>query len=256
MMDIQSLTALADNYIWLARAGNDERWLVVDPGDATPVERWLDRNQGQLAAILLTHHHGDHVDGASELARHHHAPIYGPAGEAIAAVDHPVHGGDVLAIDGLGELQVIDCPGHTSGHIAYLWAGHLFCGDTLFAGGCGRLFEGSAKQMHHSLQRLAALPQETQICCGHEYTVKNLEFAARVEPHNTRLAERLEQARAARAQARPTVPSSLAEEQATNPFLRVTEPEVRAAAERWAGTRLETSEAVFAALRRWKDRGH
>ncbi len=255
MIDPQAVTALADNYIWIAPAPGNHRVLVVDPGDAAPVREWLRAHGAQPAAILLTHHHGDHVGGAAELARAYSTPVYGPAAERIGAVDHPVAGGAQLEIDGFGTIEVLDVPGHTAGHIAYHGDGALFCGDALFAGGCGRLFEGTAEQMHASLQRLAALPGETQVCCGHEYTVKNLEFAVRVEPGNERLARRLEHARSLRREGRPTVPSSLEEERATNPFLRTGSAEVRAAAERRAGKPLADAATVFATLRRWKDQG-
>ncbi len=255
MSHVEPVTALADNYIWLGRADDGRQALAVDPGEAAPVQAWLEAQQASLAAILLTHHHGDHTGGAAELARRHQAPVYGPGRETIAAVDHPAQGGDAIELAGLGDLQVLDCPGHTAGHVAYLWEGHLFCGDTLFAGGCGRLFEGSAAQMHASLQRLAALLETTQVYCGHEYTLKNLEFAQRVEPDNELTAERLRRAQAARSQGHATVPTSLGEELATNPFLRVSEPAVRAAAEEYAGAQLDRPEDVFAALRRWKDGG-
>ena len=255
MSHVEPVTALADNYIWLGRADDGRQALAVDPGEAAPVQAWLEAQEACLAAILLTHHHGDHTGGAAELARRHQAPVYGPASETIAAVDHPLHGGDTVDLAGLGEFQILNCPGHTAGHVAYLWDGYLFCGDALFAGGCGRLFEGTAAQMHTALQRLAALPGTTQICCGHEYTLKNLEFAQRVEPDNQHTAERLEHARAARRQGRATVPAPLDEELATNPFLRVTVPSVRAAAERRAGAELDRPEDVFATLRRWKDSG-
>ncbi|MBK1727173.1 hydroxyacylglutathione hydrolase [Halorhodospira neutriphila] len=255
MIDLQAVTALADNYIWIAPAPGNHRVLIVDPGDAEPARAWLREHGAQPAAILLTHHHGDHVGGAAELARAYGAPVYGPATERIGAVDHPVGGGARLEIDGFGTIEVLDVPGHTAGHIAYHGDGALFCGDALFAGGCGRVFEGTAEQMHASLQRLAGLPGETRVCCGHEYTVKNLEFAARVEPGNERLARRLEHARALRQQGRPTVPSTLEEERATNPFLRTDSAEVQAAAERRAGQPLADAAAVFATLRRWKDQG-
>lgn len=253
MESVEPLAAFADNYIWMARDDAAGEALAVDPGDSTVVSAWLDRHQVRLAAILVTHHHRDHTGGVAELAERHQAPVFGPASEAIPAVDHPVSGGERFSLEGFGEVQVLDCPGHTAGHIAYLWQGYLFSGDALFAGGCGRIFEGTAEQMHASLQRLAALPGQTRICCGHEYTVRNLEFAHRADPDNERVARRLQAARQARDRGQPTVPSTLDEERATNPFLRADHPDLRRSAETWCGQELDQAHDVFAALRRWKD---
>ncbi|MCG5539574.1 MULTISPECIES: hydroxyacylglutathione hydrolase [unclassified Halorhodospira] len=253
MINAEPLAALADNYIWMARDHAGAAAIAVDPGDAEVVATWLNDHRLRLSGILVTHHHGDHTAGVAELAERHQVPVFGPAGEAIPAVNHLVSGGDHFALDGFGDFRVLDCPGHTAGHIAYLWDGHLFSGDTLFAGGCGRVFEGTAGQMHASLQRLAGLPADTRVCCGHEYTVKNLEFAHRADPDNERLAQRLQAARHARAAGQPTVPSTLAEELATNPFLRADRPELRRSAQDWCGKDLEQADHVFAALRQWKD---
>ncbi len=254
MVYARPIPALGDNYIWVLGADEQRHVAIVDPGDAQPVERWLASSGATPEAILLTHHHGDHVGGATELASRYGLPVYGPADERIGVVTHPLRGGQAIELDA-GVYEVLSCPGHTRGHIAYLGAGCLLSGDALFAGGCGRVFEGSPEQMHATLQRLASLPEDTQICCGHEYTLKNLEFAHHVEPDNTNLATRLESARHLRAEGQPTVPSTIADELATNPFLRVGLPEVRTAAEHWAGRPLDGDEAVFAALRRWKDLG-
>ncbi len=235
---------------------NDARTHVVavDPGDARPVHDFLRHERLALAAILCTHHHADHVGGAAELAGADAIPVYGPATEAIGAVTHPAREGDVLALPAVGlTLRVLEIPGHTRGHIAYEGGGFLFCGDTLFSAGCGRLFEGTAAQMHRSLSRLAALPEATEVYCGHEYTLANLRFALAVEPANRDALAYRQEAQALQSQDRPTLPSTIGRERRINPFLRTTEPGVRKAAEQQAGQRLEDDVAVFAALRRWKD---
>jgi hydroxyacylglutathione hydrolase len=228
--------------------------VIVDPGEAPPVLRTLDKRGLTVTAILLTHHHGDHVGGVDEILRKYSAPVYGPARESISTVDHPVRGGDRVPLAGLGlELEVVDVPGHTAGHIAFIGAGFALVGDTLFAGGCGRIFEGTPEQMYASLSRLAALPPETAIYCAHEYTATNMRFAAEVEIENTAIEERLAEVRATRAKGRPTVPSTLAEELGTNPFLRCDEPAVVEAAEARVGRPLKGDSDVFAVVRRWKD---
>ncbi len=252
---IDPVPAFRDNYLWLlSRAG---RAAIVDPGDAAPVFAALAARSLTLDSILVTHHHADHTGGVAELARATGAAIFTPAGESIMTGGAPTRAlreGD--AIDVLGErLQVLDVPGHTAGHIAYhaptLRA--LFCGDTLFAGGCGRLFEGTPAQMLASLRKLAALPADTRVYCAHEYTLSNLRFALAVEPGNLRLQQRSERCSEMRARQMPTVPSTLAEECETNPFLRVTEPQVREAAERHTSGARISDESVFAALRAWKN---
>ena len=192
----------------------------------------LEKRELELAAILLTHHHGDHVGGVNELLRARRVPVFGPARENISTVDHPVEGGDVVPLPDLGlDLEVLDVPGHTAGHIAYRGAEFALVGDTLFAGGCGRIFEGTPEQMYDSLTSLAELPGDTLIYCAHEYTIANLEFAREVEPYNQTLEKRLEAARDTRAEGRPTVPSTIAEELETNPFLRCHTSAVIATAE-------------------------
>jgi hydroxyacylglutathione hydrolase len=252
MTEVVALPAFADNYIWVLRRGGCAA--VVDPGDAGPVLAYL-REQGlRLVALLATHHHGDHVGGNEDLLRRHPAPVYGPRDPRIPSVDRPVGDGDRVSLPELGlELRVLEVPGHTRSHIAYLGGGALYCGDTLFACGCGRLFEGTAAQMHASLQRLAALPPETRVYCAHEYTLANIRFALAADPDNAALRARDAATRALRAAGRPTVPSTIAEERATNPFLRCQEAALAAAAGRQAGRRLADPEAVFAALREWKN---
>lgn len=252
MLRIEVIPALQDNYIW-AIVGNGH-CAIVDPGDAAPILSWLHRHKLQLCAILVTHHHGDHTGGIAALLARFSVPVYGPAREAIAHVSHPVDEGDCVALPEIpAEFRVISVPGHTRGHVAYFGHGMLFCGDTLFACGCGRIFEGSAEQMHDSLQRLAALPGETQVYCTHEYTLSNIAFALSVDAGNAELTQRAETERARRAQGLPTLPSTIALEQATNPFLRCHEAAVRQAAESYAQRPLTTPSEVFAVAREMKN---
>ncbi len=257
MLKIEALPAFTDNYIWLLLDAERRNCAAVDPGDAAPVQAWLDEHpEWRLTDILITHHHHDHVGGVQQLKTRHGARVYGPAAENIPARDEAlVDGQRIRVLD--HDLDVIEVPGHTRGHIAYYHDDHqepwLLSGDTLFAAGCGRLFEGTAAQMFTSLQRLAALPAQTRVYCTHEYTLSNLRFAQAVEPGNSAIAERLEQVVRLREAKRLTLPSDLRTEQATNPFLRSAEPTVAAAAGQYAGRELATPEAVFAALRAWKD---
>lgn len=253
-MELIALPAFADNYIWMLHDGTDA--VVVDPGEAAPVLSALDERQLALAAILVTHHHGDHVGGIDALRSRLKGPVYGPERERIPEPFVALRDGDTL--DLLGQrFEVLEVPGHTAGHIAYFHEGRgtapiLFCGDTLFSGGCGRLFEGTAEQMHASLERLSSLPGATRVCCAHEYTLSNLKFARAVEPGNAELARYGRQCEALRASGRPTLPSTIAVERAINPFLRCAETEVCASA-RAQGARSTESTEVFAALRRWKN---
>lgn len=252
-MQIIPLPAFRDNYIWVLRY--ESRAVVVDPGDAEPVLRYLSDEGLSLEAILVTHHHSDHVGGLSALLAKASVPVYGPAREDITGINHPVAEGAEVHLPGIGaRLRVLDIPGHTAGHVGYYGEGVLFCGDTLFAAGCGRLFEGTPAQMHASLAKLAALPGDTRVYCTHEYTLSNLAFAAAVEPGNAAVAERIAACQALRAADQPTVPFLLAEEFATNPFLRSSEPEVIRQAETQAGHALANPVDVFAAIREWKNR--
>lgn len=261
-LDVLAVPAFDDNYLWIIHDGRHAA--VVDPGDAVPVLAALQAEGLTLAAILLTHHHADHVGGVVELARSAVSdefpaiPVYGPAREQsrIKGMTVPLHGNDEVMIPSLGlSLQVIDVPGHTLGHIAYYSAeqGFVFCGDTLFAGGCGRLFEGTPGQMVESLAKLSSLPGETQVYCAHEYTLSNLKFAAEVEPGNAELSARIQRERVKRDQGEATVPTSIALERATNPFLRANQKEIQESLQK-AGRLTELNEvSSFAALREWKN---
>lgn len=255
MLQVSPIPAFEDNYIWLLTEPGSPGAVVVDPGDEEPVLAALAEAGLALTAILITHHHHDHTGGVLELkAAFPRIEVFAPADRRIPGVTGVVGEGDEVAVPGLAtRFSVLGVPGHTASHIAYLGGGALFCGDTLFAAGCGRVFDGSFEQLAASLARIAALPPETLVYCAHEYTLANLGFARWVEPESAALAEREARARALRAEGRPTVPSRLAEELASNPFLRTGVPQVKAAAERAAGRPLATAAEVFTALRRWKD---
>ena len=257
MFEIDALPAFNDNYIWLLKDASRRRCAVVDPGDAVPVQHWLDANPGwQLESILITHHHRDHVGGVEALTERTGATVFGPANESIPNRNVALTGGESISVLGHA-FHVLAVPGHTLGHIAYVQNDHqvLFCGDTLFAGGCGRLFEGTPEQMHASLTSLSNLPAQTRVFCAHEYTLSNLRFAITVEPGNVELLARYEQAQTLRAAGQSTVPSTIGLERATNPFLRTDQPSVIQAVQQQTQTDKELSATeVFATLRSWKDR--
>ncbi|MCB1956382.1 MAG: hydroxyacylglutathione hydrolase [Rhodocyclaceae bacterium] len=247
-MEIIPIPAFTDNYVWLIRSG--QKAVVVDPGDAAPVRRYLARHDLEITGILITHHHGDHIGGIGELARPE-IPVFGPADEEIAGVTHPVAGGDSVQMDAPRLFfEVMDVPGHTRGHIAYHGHGLVFCGDTLFNAGCGRIFEGTPQQLHASLQALAALPPETRVYCTHEYTLANLRFAEAAEPDNPARDRFAAEMQALRDAGEPTLPTDLATQRAINPFLRCDSPSVRAT----LALQDASDEAVFTALRDWKNR--
>ena len=255
MLDVTPVRAFKDNYIWLIHGiGEDGRVGVVDPGDPAPVRAALERHGLTLAAILITHHHADHTGGVADLLEWTNVPVYGPAGEQIPGRTRSLHGGEQVAVTELGlSFEVIDVPGHTAGHIAYYGHGALFCGDTLFSAGCGRLFEGTPAQMTESLDRLTVLPGATRVYCAHEYTLSNLAFAAAVEPENAAVADYIRRAKSLRAEGAPTLPSTLDLEAEVNPFLRCDRPSVVSAAETHSGRPLADRIDVFATVRAWKD---
>lgn len=254
MMKIFPIPAFQDNYIWIVH--NELHAIVIDPGDASPVCDYLDQHHLKLKAILITHHHRDHIGGIEDLFELYNTPVYGPRHEKIPCMSHPLGEGDTVEINELNfRMNVIDIPGHTLGHIAYLWNGGMFCGDTLFTCGCGKLFEGTAAQLHHSLQRLASQPDETLIYCTHEYTEENIRFAVICESGNSQLRQRERDTHVIRSQDKPTLPSTIKIEKATNPFLRCTEPEIIHNIEQQFGLKLPVADelAAFTALRKWRD---
>lgn len=255
MYPVLHVPAFEDNYIWLIRGRSAGQVALVDPGDAAPVLAALSRLDLTPVAILCTHHHGDHTGGIEELKRRFpDMPVYGPGDENIAGITHALRDGERLDLPVLGlRFEILAVPGHTRGHIAYYGHGWLFCGDTLFSAGCGRLFEGTPEQMQRSLARLGALPGDTLVYCAHEYTRANLRFAQAVEPDNPAIQRYRGEVDERRARGEPTVPSTIALERAINPFLRWDSPAVRRAAENRAGTALTDDISVFAAIRRWKD---
>lgn len=252
MLAIHAVPAFKDNYIWILE--RDGRAACVDPGDDGPVEDFLAERGLKLAAVLATHHHADHVGGLPALAARWKCPTFGPAREVAAHLDTRLREGDRFDVPGIGvSLETLDIPGHTAGHIALHGDGMVFSGDTLFACGCGRVFEGTPAQMVESLGKLARLPGATRVYCGHEYTVANIRFAQAVEPGNRALDARKERDTAKQLRGEPTLPSTIADELATNPFLRCRVADVAASAERHAGRALANEVDVFAEIRAWKN---
>ncbi len=249
-MQIVPIPAFNDNYIWLMHDGRHA--LVVDPGDAGPVRDFIAQNDLTLAAILITHHHGDHTGGLPAFAGQ--CPVFGPAAEAIAGITHPLREGEQINVPELGvRFDILELPGHTLGHIAYVSPDLVFCGDTLFSGGCGRLFEGSPAQMKSSLEKLAALPLHTRVYCTHEYTLGNLAFAQAAEPDNPERDAWLAECKRLREAGLPTLPSTIGKERAINPFLRVEKPSVTEGLSSFVGHVPKDPTHAFAALRAWKD---
>lgn len=251
-LNLHRLPAFNDNYLWLV-ANNGKAW-AIDPGDASVIKTALHQQGLSLAGILLTHHHADHTGGVTELVSAYGVPVLGPA-ECGALASRIVGDGDQPVLEVLGNIRVLGVPGHTLGHLAFYLpeAGLLFCGDTLFSAGCGRLFEGTPAMMHNSLQKLASLPDDTLVCCAHEYTLANLRFALAADGENPDVAARLREVEQLRARMQPTVPARLGDEKRWNPFLRCDAPDVTARAALWRGASVAAGEETFAALRAWKD---
>lgn len=252
---VRPVRAFSDNYIWLIDSPEARgRLVAVDPGDAAPVISELQRTGTSLAAILLTHHHSDHIGGVPELLRRWGVPVAAPDDDRIAQRTHPVRDGDRYDLPDLGlSFEILQIPGHTVSHIAFWGHGALFCGDTLFSAGCGRMFEGTPLQMNASLTKLRDLPPDTQVYCGHEYTAANLRFALTVDPGNAAALEYRSQVERLRGAGEPTLPSTIGRELRVNPFLRCDDPIVVSAAEARAGQPLEGGAQVFGVLRAWKD---
>lgn len=249
MIEILPIPAFLDNYIWLMT--NGERAVVVDPGDPAPVIEHLKKLNLKLDTILITHHHNDHIGGVNELVARYGAAVYAPAKESYHFAHIAVAEGDHVKLESLGcEFNVMEVPGHTLGHIAYYCSPMLFCGDTLFSCGCGRLFEGTANQLHQSLQRFASLPPETRVYCTHEYTARNIAFARELEPHNIALQKRQEQVAKLRSGNQPSLPSTIALELETNPFLRCHTEAIRKAS---GAAENASPDEVFALIRNMRN---
>jgi len=252
MFTVSAVQAFKDNYIWIAH--NQSAAVIVDPGDASPVRQYLRQHKLHPVAIFCTHHHHDHTGGNMTLVQEFSIPVYGPAIENIPFRTHGLTEGETLVIPELAiEFTIMEVPGHTAGHIVFYGHHALFCGDTLFSCGCGRIFERNAQQMYASLQKLASLPDETKIYCAHEYTLANIEFAKTVDPDNLTLLELEKACRQKQASNIATLPSSIAIEKAVNPFLRCDQRSVIACASQHAGRQLKDPISVFSVLRNWKN---
>ncbi|PSJ18237.1 hydroxyacylglutathione hydrolase [Nitrosomonas supralitoralis] len=256
MLNIHPANAFRDNYIWIIH--NQNYAVVIDPGIATPVIEYLQLKKLQLCAILITHHHNDHTGGIVELIKLSDIPVYGPGNESIATISNPVQQNDIVSLQEISlNLTVLDTPGHTRGHIAYYGSNPwnmIFCGDTLFSCGCGRIFEGSAAQLYQSLQKISQLPEDTLIYCAHEYTLGNIQFARTVDPENRKLNEFAITAQELRHKNTPTIPATLALEKAINPFLRCDHQQIINSAQNYSGKPMQNPENVFAVLREWKNK--
>jgi hydroxyacylglutathione hydrolase len=253
MLELTALPALTDNYIWILRASRTRAVVAVDPGMSAPLERYLAQTRTELAAIVLTHHHPDHIGGAATFAAAG-VPIFGPADARIPIPLRALCEGEAFALPGLDRTAtVMHVPGHTSSHLAFVIEDVLLCGDTLFSVGCGRVFEGTPGQMLDSLDRLAALDERLRVCAGHEYTESNCRFALTIEPDNADLMAHARQCRELRARGLPTLPSLIALERRCNPFLRVREHAVIEGVTRATGVRPRDPVACFAALRELKN---
>lgn len=257
MLVVKPIAIFEDNYVWVFETQVDNHVCVVDPGDAKPVLDYLKAYNKSLKGILITHHHWDHVSGIAELLNQAEVPVYGPVSDTVAEITHPLREGESLLADGQIHFDIVETPGHTMDHIAYIYRQgsqcQVFCGDTLFSAGCGRLFEGTPALMWQSLNKLRQLPGDTEIFCTHEYTLANLQFAKAVEPENPAIAQRLVEVNKLRDAGIPSVPTRLALELDTNPFLRCHLDSVRKSAEKYAGQELANPSEIFSVIRGWKD---
>ena len=257
-INIVAIPAFNDNYIWAMTNKKNHSVCIVDPGDSVPVLSWLDNNPFKIESILITHHHADHIGGVKQLVKDSDIPVFGPQNSPADCINRPLIEGAILDCLGL-HFSVLNVPGHTMDHIAYFSVADnkhppiLFSGDTLFAGGCGRLFEGTAQKMHESLKKIAELPNDTQVYCGHEYTISNLHFALEVEPKNEDLKRRFKRDKQKIVEGNPTVPSTLGMEKLTNPFLRCEKQSIVSAVSKRTGIPSSITTEVFGALRSWKD---
>jgi len=254
LFTVHTIPIFEDNYVWLLQAKGSQSVIVIDPGDEKPILAYIKAHDLIPVALLITHHDYDHVDGIKPFLADYNVPVYGPATELIPAMTNPLSAVESLSVHAdFPPIRVLDVPGHSRGHIAYLIDGCLFCGDTLFAGGCGRLRGGTHAQLFSSLKQISLLPPTTKVYCSHEYTEANLAFAQTVEAHNLNIDIRREETAILRQANQPTLPSNLALELTTNPFLRCHEPAVIKAVEQHISQRLSDELAVFTALRQWKD---
>jgi hydroxyacylglutathione hydrolase len=254
MFTVHMIPILEDNYVWLLQASHSQSVIVIDPGDEKPILAYIKAHNLIPVALLITHHDYDHVEGIKPFLNYYDVPVYGPANELIPAMTHPLSATENISVHAdFPPVRVLDVPGHSRGHIAYLISDCLFCGDTLFAAGCGRLRGGTHAQLLSSLQQISQLPPITQIYCSHEYTEANLVFAQAVEPNNLDIRTRRKEAAALRRANKPTLPSNLALELKTNPFLRCDKSTVVDGVEQHISQRLSDELAVFTALRLWKD---
>lgn len=247
------MPTLKDNYVWVMVSPETASTLIVDPGEAEPVIAYLQKNHLRLSGILITHHHADHTQGILQLIAMTKVSVFGPARQKIQGVTHPVQEPETVSFPQFPTFQVFDIPGHTLSHIAFYTPGSLFPGDTLFAAGCGRLFEGSALQMYDSLQKLASLPNETKIYCAHEYTLTNLRFAKKIEPNNAKIDERLRHVMRLREENKVTLPTTIKDEKETNPFLRCENEELIKALDARSQKIFNSPVERFAYLRHLKD---
>lgn len=254
MVSVLYVSAFDDNYIWFVKPEKTNQVIIVDPGDEIPVFKFLKSQKLTPVAIFCTHHHWDHVGGVAEICAQYDVPVYGPAAENISEVTNPVDNGDSIKVPELGlEFKAIGVPGHTRGHIAYYGHDILLAGDTLFSGGCGRLFEGTPEDMFRSLSKLAKLPPNTLVYAAHEYTLDNLHFGQAVEPDNNIIHDYITEIRQTIKAGRPSMPSTIGKELEINPFLRTSTPTVIAATTQKSGHPPKSGVETFATLRRWKD---